>query len=107
MDRHAQVEALIRERGEASARELVEALGYSLDAVRYSLRQLKKLAGFRPPMPTNKPKTSATGQHLQTKAANEQAPPSLLAADLATIQPCALILATRPRISPRSSPVRT
>jgi len=47
-DKGEHVETLLRERGEASARELAEALGYSVENVRYFLRQLKKAGRVEP-----------------------------------------------------------
>jgi Winged helix-turn-helix DNA-binding len=43
-----EVEMLLRERGEASARELAEALGYTVDNVRRYLRQLKRAGRIEP-----------------------------------------------------------
>lgn len=43
-----EVEALLRERGEASARELAEELGYTVENVRRYLRQLKKAGRIEP-----------------------------------------------------------
>jgi predicted transcriptional regulator len=47
-DKIDHIEALIRERGEASARELAEALDYSIHVVRYFLRQLKEAGRIKP-----------------------------------------------------------